>query len=133
LKDLHLQDPEEILSIFQELWDNITLRNFKWHLNHGAIGCARSLNMTESTFINGIFTNRLFHGQVKIGHILITFRSTCIIERAIKKDQSRARINSNHRNDRFEFPKLLLNIIDQQISRSADQKIKRSKDQNIEK
>jgi hypothetical protein len=45
----------------------LLLRSFKWHLNHGATGCAGSLNMTESTFVNDIFTIRLFHGQVKIG------------------------------------------------------------------
>jgi hypothetical protein len=43
------------------------LRSFKWYLNHGAIDCAGSLNMMENPFVNDIFTNRLFHGQVRIG------------------------------------------------------------------
>jgi hypothetical protein len=43
------------------------LRGFKWYLNHGAIGCAVSLNMGDSTFVNDLFTNQLFHGQVRIG------------------------------------------------------------------
>jgi hypothetical protein len=30
------------------------VRSFKWYLNHGTIGCAGSLNMTESTFVNDI-------------------------------------------------------------------------------
>jgi hypothetical protein len=42
------------------------LRRFKWYLNHGAVGCAGSLNMTRSTFVNDRFSNRLFHGQVQI-------------------------------------------------------------------
>jgi hypothetical protein len=42
------------------------LRSFKWDLNHGEIGCAGSLNITEGTFVNDIFANRLFHGQVPI-------------------------------------------------------------------
>jgi hypothetical protein len=28
LQDGHLQDPEEILTIFQDLWDNITFEEF---------------------------------------------------------------------------------------------------------
>jgi hypothetical protein len=42
------------------------LRSFKWYLNHDAAGCAGSLNMTESSFVNDIFANRLFYRQVKI-------------------------------------------------------------------
>jgi hypothetical protein len=42
------------------------LRNFKSYLNHGAIGRAGSLNMTESTFINDTLTNLRFHRQAKI-------------------------------------------------------------------
>jgi hypothetical protein len=43
------------------------LRSFKWYSNHGAIGCAGSLNITENTFVNDICTNRRFHGQGKAG------------------------------------------------------------------
>jgi hypothetical protein len=45
------------------------LRSFKWYLNKATIGCAASLNMTERTFVNDIFPNRVFHGQ-KYGRIL---------------------------------------------------------------
>jgi hypothetical protein len=54
------------------------LRSFKWCLNHDAIGCVRSLNMIENTFVNHIFAIRLFHGQAKIGAVLITFRPPCM-------------------------------------------------------
>jgi hypothetical protein len=67
VKDRHLQGPEEILTVSQELWNNITLRSFKWHLNHGAIGCAGSLKMTQGTFVNERFTIRPFYRQEKIG------------------------------------------------------------------
>jgi hypothetical protein len=41
------------------------LRSFKSYLNHGAIGCDESLNMTESSLVNNICPNRLFHVQGK--------------------------------------------------------------------
>jgi hypothetical protein len=55
------------------------LRSFKWNLNHGAIGCAVSMNITESAFANDIFSIPLFHGQWKTGYVLVPFRprSTC--------------------------------------------------------
>jgi hypothetical protein len=43
------------------------LRSGKWYLNHGAIGCAGSMNMTDGTFVNDTFADRPFPGQGKIG------------------------------------------------------------------
>jgi hypothetical protein len=41
------------------------LSSLNWHLDHGVIGCAGSLNMIESSFANDLFANPLFHGQGK--------------------------------------------------------------------
>jgi hypothetical protein len=67
LDDRHLQDRKKISRHFKNYRKTSLLKSFKWYLNDGAIGCDGSLNMTESTFRNERFTNRLFHGQAKIG------------------------------------------------------------------
>jgi hypothetical protein len=77
-KDRHLQRPEDILTTFQELRDNITFEALQIVFESGC-GCAASLNIVESTFGNHIFTNRLFHEQGKSAPGLISFRSSCII------------------------------------------------------
>jgi hypothetical protein len=49
------------------------LRSSKSYLNHGKIGCAGSLNMTESPFVNDILTNQIFHGQKKLNIFSLLF------------------------------------------------------------
>jgi hypothetical protein len=77
------------------------LRSFKWYLNHGEIGCAGLLNMTETTLVNDIFAIRLFHGQITIGVRSHYFSATLYVLHAwaFKKPQTQ-NFSQNSRLDR---------------------------------
>jgi hypothetical protein len=57
--------------------------SFKSYLNHGTIGCAGSLTMTERNFANYIFMNRLFHRQIKLAVHSHYFSATLNLESTI--------------------------------------------------